>query len=220
MVMITNKFKKTLFFALCFNYYLDSVTKVTNLHSLYYNMGSCDLKDVWEADEMWAGYNFILFYMSTIPYLIVMGTGWALQIRAPENQLILTAAIVTTIPIIFVTLYTCFACVFLKLYSSDIRLKDRYSYYTFLELYKRSFTLIIQMVAAITEVGGAVLFLVAGYTEQSGSIHSIGHVAGMIGIITSCCCFFLLPFSPDNYVNLNWRQLQCTCKSTYCSVSV
>ena len=64
-------------------------------------MGCCDLKDVWEADEMWAGYNFILFYMSTIPYLIVMGTGWALQIRAPENQLILTAAIVTTIPIFF-----------------------------------------------------------------------------------------------------------------------
>ena len=76
------------------------------------------------------------------------------------------------------------------------------------------------MVAAIIEVGGAVLFLVAGYTEQNGSIRSIGHVAGMIGIMTSCCCFFLLPFSPDNYVNLNWRQLQCMCKSTYCSVSV
>ena len=181
-------------------------------------MGCCDLKDVWEADEMWAGYNFILFYMSTIPYLIVMGTGWALQIRAPENQLILAAAIVTTIPIIFVTLYTCFACVFFKLYSSDIRLKDRHIIHSWNCM--KSFALIIQMVAAITEVGGAVLFLVAGYTEQSDSIRSIGHVAGMIGIMTSCCCFFLLPFSPDNYVNLNWRQLQCTCKSTYCSVSV
>ena len=138
-----------------------------------------------------------------------MGTGWALQIRAPENQLILAAAIVTTIPIIFVTLYTCFACVFLKLYSSDIRLKDRHIIHSWNCI--KSFTLIIQMVAAITEVGGAVLFLVAGYTEQSGSIHSIEHVAGMIGIMTSCCCIFLLPFSPDNCVNLNWRQLQCTC---------
>ena len=160
--------------------------------------------------------NFILFSMSTIPYLIVMGIGWALQIRAPENQFILAAAIVTTIPIIFVTLYTCFTCVFLKLYSSDIRLKDRHIIHSWNCI--KSFALIIQMVAAIIEV--AVLFLVAGYTEQSGSIHSIGHVAGMIGIMTSCCCFFLLLFSPDNYVNLNWRQLQCTCKSTYCSVSV
>ena len=89
-------------------------------------MGCCDLEDVWEANEMWAGYNFILSYMSTIPYLIVMGNGWVLQIRAPENQLILTAAIVTTIPIICIALYTCFACVFLKLYSSDIRLKDHH----------------------------------------------------------------------------------------------
>ena len=216
---------------MCFNYYYyldsvtkvtnlhsitDSATKVTNLHSVYYSMGCCDLKDVWEADEMWAGYNFILFYMSTIPYLIVMGTGWVLQIRAPENQLILAAAIVTTIPIIFVTLYTCFTCVFLKLYSSDIHLKDRHIIHSWNCI--KSFTLIIQMLAAITEVGGAVLLLVAGYTEQSGSIRSIGHVAGMTGIMTSCCCFFLLPFSPDNYVNRNWRQLQWTCKSTYCSV--
>ena len=115
----------------------------------------------------------------------------------------------------FVTLYTCFTCVFLKLHYSDIRLKDRHIIHSWNCI--KSFALIIQMVAAITEVGGAVLFLVAGYTEQSGSIRSIGHVAGMIGIR---CCFFLLPFSPDNCVNLNWRQLQCTCKSTYCSVSV
>ena len=136
----------------------------------------------------------------------------------PKINLILTAAIVTTIPIVFVTLYTCFTCVFLKLYSSDIRLKDRHIIHSWNCI--KSFALIIQMVAAITEVGGAVLFLVAGYTEQSGSIRSIGHVAGMISIMTSCCCFFLLPFFPDNCVNLNWRQLQCTCKSTYCSVSV
>ena len=50
---------------------------------IHYSMGCCDLKDVLEADEMWAGYNFILFYMSTIPYLIVMGTGWAL-LKSPH----------------------------------------------------------------------------------------------------------------------------------------
>ena len=133
-------------------------------------------------------------------------------------NLILTATIITTIPIIFVTLYTCFACVFLKLHYFDIHLNNRHIIHSWNCI--KSFALIIQMVAAITEVGGAVLFLVAGYTEWSGSIRSIGHVAGMIGIMTSCCCFFLLPFSPDNYVNRNWRQLQWTCKRTYCSVSV
>ena len=205
MVMATNNLKKnTLFSVLCFNYYLDSITKVTNLLLLYYSMGCRDLKDVWEADEMWAGYNFILFYMSAIPYLIVMGTGWALQIMAPENQLILVAALVTTTPIIFVTLYTCFACVFLKLNSSDIRLKNRHIMHSWNCI--KSFALIIQMLAGVIEVGGAVLFLVAAYTGLSDSIRSIGHVAGLIGIMTSCCCFFLLPFSPDTYVNINWRQ--------------
>ena len=101
--MATNKLKFSSL--LCVLTTLDSITKVTNLHSLYYRLcyqgnqssfihslqhgllwSERCLKDVWEADEMWAGYNFILFYMSTIPYLIVMGTGWALQIRAPENQ--------------------------------------------------------------------------------------------------------------------------------------
>ena len=188
----TNKFKKTLFFALCFNYDLHSVT---NLLLLYYSMGCRDLKGVWEVDEMWAGYNFILFYMSAIPYLIVMGTGWALQAMAPENQLILTVAIVTTIPNIFVTLYTCFTCMFLKLHSSEIRLKDRHIMHSWNCI--KSFALIIQMLAGVIEVGGAVLFLLADYTGLSDSIRTIGHAAGLIGIMTSCCCFFLLPFSPD-----------------------
>ena len=54
---------------LCFVLLRDSIT---NLLLLYYSMVCRDLKAVWEADEMWAGYNFILFYTSAIPYLIVM----------------------------------------------------------------------------------------------------------------------------------------------------
>ena len=145
---------------LCFVLLRDSIT---NLLLLYYSMGCRDLKAVGEADEMWASYNFILFYMSAIPYLIVMGTSWAYQTMVPENQLILAAAIVTTIPIILVTLYTFFACIFLKLHVSDILLKDRHIIHSWNHI--KSSALIIQMLAAVIEVVGVVLFAAAVYTQ-------------------------------------------------------
>ena len=122
-----------------------------------------DLKAIWEDDEIWAGNNFILFYMSAIPCFIVMGTSWAYQTMVPENQLILAAAIVTTIPIILVTLYTCFACVFLKSHSSDILLKDHHIIHSWNHI--KSSGLIIQMLAAVIEVVGVVLFATAIYTQ-------------------------------------------------------
>ena len=134
----------------------------------------------------------IAICISAICYAIVMGVGWALQRMVPNEQLILAAAILTTLPIVFTASYLLFTLKFLQSCSFDTRLKD----------YAKIFVFITELLAGILEIVGGVLFMAAGVDLRNQSnVLAFGISAGVFAIISGVACIcaqFLLCFCTYN----------------------
>ena len=137
----------------------------------------------------------IAICISAICYAIVMGVGWTLQRMVPNEQLILTAAILTTVPIVCTASYLLFTIRFLESCSFDTRLKD----------FTKTFVFITELLAGIMEIGGGVLFMVASVNLRNqstgGNVLAFGISAGVFAIISGVACIcaqFLLCFCTYN----------------------
>ena len=131
----------------------------------------------------------IAICISAICYAIVMGVGWTLQSMVPDEQLILTAAILTTVPIVCTASYLLFTIRFLESCSFDTRLKD----------FTKTFVFITELLAGILEIGGGVLFMVASVNLRNHLAFGIS--AGVFAIISGIACIcaqFLLCFCTYN----------------------
>ena len=86
---------------------------------LYFSM------DLTEGQRKCAfGSSPVLFTITIICYAIVMGVGWVLAIREePGQPLILAGAIVSTIPVLSLVLYLCFAFTFSEACEDDSCIK-------------------------------------------------------------------------------------------------
>ena len=122
----------------------------------------------------------ILFVISAVCYAIAIGVGWAFQSMAPGNNLILAAAIVTTIPIILMTVFISFACMYHKSCSFDT------VYMYILKECMKCPVFTIGTLAGLTEIAGAVLFVVAGVNNLD--VLAFGVSAGVFGIISGFTC--------------------------------
>ena len=158
-----------------FLYYF--ITMVTNLF-LYYSMENSNRG--FHRQTFFRTCTVILFVISAVCCAITIGVGWALQTMAPGNDLILAAAILTTVPIIFVTVFIPFACIYRKTCSFDA-----VHMYILRECMKCPvFT--IGTLAGLTETTGAVLFVVAGVNNPD--VLAFGVSAGVFGIISGLTC--------------------------------
>ena len=128
----------------------------------------------------------ITICISAICYAIVMGVGWTLQRMVPDEQLITTGAILTTIPIVFTASYLLFTLRFLESCSVDTCLKDC----------TKTFVFITELLAGILEIGGGVLFMVGSVNlRNQENVLAFGISAGVFAIISGLACicaqFFL-----------------------------
>ena len=128
----------------------------------------------------------IAICISTICYAIVMGVGWSLQRMIPDEPLITSAAILTTIPIVFTASYLLFTLRFLESCSFDTRLKDCTKIVVF----------IAQLLAGILEIVGGVLFMDGSVSlRNQDNVLALGISAGVFAIISGLACicaqFFL-----------------------------
>ena len=116
-----------------------------------------------------------LVVIATICYAIVMGVGWVLAIREqPREPLILAGAIVSTIPVLSLASYFCFAFTFFEACEDDSCIK--FGIFT------------IQSCAGLVQMIGAALFIAAGATLNDPSVLAYGVSAGVFGMIGGCCC--------------------------------
>ena len=117
----------------------------------------------------------ILLTMAIICYAIVMGVGWVLAIREePGQPLILAGAIVSTIPVLSLVSYLCFAFTFSEACEDGFLVKFG--------------VLSIQSCAELVQMIGAALFIVAGATLNNPTVLAYGVSAGVFGMIGGCCC--------------------------------
>ena len=128
----------------------------------------------------------IAICISTICYAIVMGVGWSLQRMIPDETLITSAAILTTIPIVLTASYLLFTLRFLESCSFDTRLKDCTKIVVF----------IAQVLAGILEIVGGVLFMDGSVSlRNQDNVLAFGISAGVFAIISGLACicaqFFL-----------------------------
>ena len=125
----------------------------------------------------------ITICISAICYAIVMGVGWTLQRMVPDEQLITTGAILTTIPIVFTASYLLFTLRFLESCSVDTRLKD----------WTKTVVFIAQLLAGILEIVGGILLMVGSVNQAN--VLAFGIPAGVFAIISGLACicaqFFL-----------------------------
>ena len=145
---------------------------------LHYSMDISDWK--FQHQTFFATCSIILAVISAVCYAIAIGVGWAFQSMAPENELILAAAVVTTIPSILMTAFIFCACIFRKSCSFDT------VYMYILKECMKCPVFTIGMVAGLTEITGAVLFVVAGINNPD--ILAFGVSAGVFGIISGLTC--------------------------------
>ena len=117
----------------------------------------------------------VLLTITIICYAIVMGVGWVLAIREePGQPLILAGAIVSTIPVLSLVSYLCFAFTFSEACEDDSYIK--FGIYT------------IQSCAGLVQMIGAALFIAAGATLNEPNVLAYGVSAGVFGMIGGCCC--------------------------------
>ena len=140
---------------------------------LYFSMGCCDMT---EGERKCAfRSSSVLLTITTICYAIVMGVGWVLAIREqPVEPLILAGAIVSTIPVLSLVSYLCFAFTFHKTCKDGFCIK--FVIFT------------IQSCARLVQMIGAALFITAGATLNEPNILAYGVSAGVFGMIGGCCC--------------------------------
>ena len=121
----------------------------------------------------------IAICISTICYAIVMGVGWTLQEMHSDEPLIIIAAILTTIPIVFTASYLLLTLRFLESCSFDTRLKDC----------TKTVVFIAQLLAGILEIGGGILFMVGSVNLRSrDNVLAFGITAGVFAIISGLAC--------------------------------
>ena len=165
----------------------------TNLLSypllLYFSMGCCHLT---EGQRKCAfGSSPVPLIMAIICYTIVMGVGWVLAIRdTPGEPLILAGAVVSTIPVLSLVSYLCFAITFCKEHKDNS--------------YIRFGIITIHSCAGLVQMIGAALFIAAGANPVNLSAFFLGLFAGVFGMIagscficSQCCCFVYICRDPD-----------------------
>ena len=157
---------------------------------LYFSMGCCHLT---EGQRKCAfGSSTVPLVMAIICYTIVMGVGWgvfAIQ-ETPGEPLILAGAVVSTIPVLSLVSYLCFAFTFCKEHKDNS--------------YIRFGIITIHLCAGLVQMIGAALFIAAGANPVSLSAFFLGVPAGVFGMIagscfiySQCCCFVYMCGDPD-----------------------
>ena len=138
-------------------------------------MGCCDLT---EGQRKCAFRSSpVLLIIAIMCYAIVMGVGWVLAIReSPGEPLILAGAIVSTLPVLSLTSYLCFAFTFFEACEDDSCIK--FGIFT------------IQSCAGLVQMIGAALFIAAGATLNDPDVLAYGISAGVFGMIAGSCCIF------------------------------
>ena len=141
---------------------------------LYFSMGCCHLT---EGQRKCAfGSSTVPLVMAIICYTIVMGVGWgvfAIQ-ETPGEPLILAGAVVSTIPVLSLVSYLCFAFTFCKEHKDNS--------------YIRFGIITIHSCAGLVQMIGAALFIAAGATLNEPNVLAYGVSAGVFGMIGGCCC--------------------------------
>ena len=112
------------------------------------------------------------------------GVGWVLAIREqPGEPLILAGAVVSTIPVLSLASYLCFAFTFFKARQDNS--------------YIRFGIITIQSCAGLVQMIGGALFIAAGANPpaSTGGFFQVdlnvvfyGVSAGVFGMIGGCCC--------------------------------
>ena len=119
------------------------------------------------------------------------GVGWVLAIREqPGEPLILAGAVVSTIPVLSLVSYLCFAFTFCKEHKDNS--------------YIRFGIITIHSCAGLVQMIGAALFIAAGANPVNLSAFFLGLFAGVFGMIagscficSQCCCFIYICGDPD-----------------------
>ena len=132
----------------------------------------------------------VLFIISLMCHVIVMGVGWALYLR---HALSGCALVQSTVSVVFVALYLNYAL----MYCTDIT--------AWSETGKAIVTClaVLEMFAGFIQILAAIQFIYAGFTFVGPNVFAYGVSAGVCGIIGGCAgfcsqvCFCTLLCTPN-----------------------
>ena len=125
-------------------------------------------------------FGLLMFLLSLACYSVTLGTGWAFYQRTvPRDHRALAAAVISTIPIIAVFVYVVFNWNFGGLIK---KLREG----TPVNQCELVSFISIELVAAILEAIGGIIFLAAIAGANSGSDKTLGIVAGIFGLLSGC----------------------------------